>query len=78
LLVKVKLFGIPDQALRVEEFQLTLEASATVKDVLDRIHVQDRGYLYTVREGIRLNEQTSLRDGDELLVFPPITGGDAD
>lgn len=77
VLVRVKVFGVPGQALRVEEFQATLEESATVKDVLDQIQVQDRSYIYTVRDGIRLNEQTPLRDGDELLVFPPITGGHA-
>lgn len=73
--VRVKLFGAPQHALRVEELTLNLEESATVKDVLDRLSVEDRTYLYTVREGLRLTEDAPLRDGDELMVFPPITGG---
>lgn len=74
-MVKVKLFGTPGQALRVDEFTLTLGEPATVKDVLDRIPVQDRTYLYTVRDGMRLSEDSRVNDGDELLIFPPITGG---
>ncbi len=73
--VKVKLFAAPGLALESRELHLELDESATMKDILDQLPLKDKSYLYMVREGIKLNADSRLNDGDEVLVFPPIAGG---
>ncbi len=73
--VRVKLYGASTSGIEKNELELNLREDATAQDVINQVPVQDRGYLYVVRAGIRLLENAPLRDGDELLVFPPVTGG---
>jgi len=73
--VRVKIFGAPMLALESNELMLELGEEATTEDLLKSIPVKDRDYLYIVREGIRLKPSTKLKDGDEILVVPPIAGG---
>ncbi len=73
--VKVKLYGASMSGIEKNELELDLREDATTQDLIDKLPVQDRVYLYVVRDGIRLLENARLRDGDEILVFPPVTGG---
>lgn len=73
--VRVKIFGAPSLALESKELTLELGEDATTKDLLNSIPIQDKAYLYIVRDGIRLNSSSKLNDGDEILVVPPIAGG---
>jgi len=73
--VKVKIFGAPSLALESRELTLELGEDATVGDLLSSVTVKDKDYLYIVREGIRLTPSSRLRDGDEILLIPPIAGG---
>jgi len=73
--VRVKLYGSSPRGLEKSELELELREDATTQDAIDRLPVRDKVYLYVVREGMRLDQHTRLRDGDELLVFPPVTGG---
>ncbi len=73
--VRVKIFGAPSLALESKELTVELREDATTEDLLNSIPVKDKDYLYTVREGIRLNASSKLNDGDEILVVPPIAGG---
>ncbi len=75
LRVRVKIFGAPSLALESRELTLELGEDATTEDLLNSISVEDKGYLYIVREGVRLNPSSKLKDGDEILVVPPIAGG---
>jgi molybdopterin converting factor small subunit len=52
-----------------------LKDNATTEDLLNQILVEDKNYLYIVREGIRLSRSSKLKDGDEVLIVPPIAGG---
>ena len=74
--VKIKLYGASAGGLEKSELELELPENATTQDVVNQLPVRDRVYLYVVRDGIRLSQDARLRDGDELLVFPPVTGGD--
>jgi len=73
--VKVKIFGAPSLALEMRELTLELSDDATAEDLLNSVSVQDKNYLYIVREGIRLTKSSKLKDGDEILLVPPIAGG---
>ena len=73
--VKVKIFGAPSLALESRELTLELKENTTAADLLNSVSVEDKDYLYTVREGIRLTPSSRLRDGDEILLVPPIAGG---
>src|SRR5512136_622275 len=76
--VTVKLYGSSTGGLEKRELFLDLKENATAQDAVDHLPVEDRLYLYVVRNGMRLDQDARLRDGDELLVFPPITGGGGD
>ena len=73
--VKVKIFGAPSLALEIKELTLQLRKDATAGDLLNSITIKDKDYLYVVREGIRLTRSSRLKDGDEILLVPPIAGG---
>lgn len=73
--VRVKIFAAPSLALESREIILELADDATADDLLDAIPVQEKRYLYIVRDGIRLDRSSRLRDGDEVLLIPPIAGG---
>jgi molybdopterin converting factor small subunit len=73
--VRVKIFAAPSLALESRELTVELKDNATTEDLLNSIQVEDKNYLYIVREGIRLKPSSKLNDGDEVLVVPPIAGG---
>lgn len=74
--VKIKLYGASAGGLEKSELELDLREDATTQDAVNHLPVRDRVYLYVVRDGMRLSQDARLRDGDTLLVFPPVTGGD--
>ena len=73
--VKVKLYGSSPEGLEKSELELDLQEDATTQDAVDKLPVRDKIYLYVVRNGVRLDQDARLKDGDELLIFPPVTGG---
>ena len=73
--VRVKIFGAPSMALEMRELTLELSKDATADELLNSIPIRDRNYLYIVREGVRLTRSSKLKDGDEILLVPPIAGG---
>jgi len=76
--VMIKLYGASTGGLEKRELVLDLREDATAQDVIDHLPVRDRLYLYVVRDGMRLDQDAPLRDGDQLLVFPPVAGGEGD
>jgi molybdopterin converting factor small subunit len=75
LRVKVKVFGAPSLSLESKELTLELNDNATTEDLLKSLPVKEKDYLYVVRDGLRLNSTSKIKDGDEILVVPPIAGG---
>lgn len=73
--VKIRIFGAPSLALEIRELELRLSKNATAQDLLNSISIEDKNYLYIVREGIRLTRSSKLEDGDDILLVPPIAGG---
>ena len=74
--VKIKLYGASAGGLEKSDLELELRENATTQDAVNQLPVRDRVYLYVVRDGMRLSQDARLRDGDQLLVFPPVTGGE--
>ena len=75
LKVRVKIFGAPSLSLERKELTIELSENATTEDLLKSLPVEDKDYLYVVREGIRLGAGAKINDGDEILIVPPIAGG---
>ena len=74
--VRIKLYGASAGGLEKSELELELNENSTAQDAVNQLPVRDRVYLYVVRDGMRLSQDARLRDGDQLLVFPPVTGGE--
>jgi molybdopterin converting factor small subunit len=62
-------------SLESRELTLKLGEDATAEDMLNSLTVKNKDYLYMVREGIRLDNSSKLKDGDEILLIAPIAGG---
>ena len=73
--VRVKIFGAPSLTLESREVEVKLGQNATTQDLLDTLVIENKDYLYIVRDGIRLTSSSKLHDGDEILIIPPIAGG---
>ena len=79
--VTLKLFAIYQETLGVPEKALTLPVGTTAGDVRDRLiaeHPSLAEWKDLTRFGLNLQfaeADTVLRDGDELVLIPPVSGG---
>ncbi len=60
---------------RDRSIELDLEQGATVGHALGRLGLKEGDVGLVVRNGISLEAHEALRDGDILLIFPPLSGG---
>lgn len=79
--VRVLLFGAAREAAGGDEFALELRAGATASDALAEITRRypklgnfGRSLLVAVNEEYA-DAETPVRDGDEVAIFPPVSGG---
>jgi sulfur-carrier protein len=79
--VTVKLFAVYQETFARPELTLTLPQQSTVNDVLN-ILIREQPQLATWREvtrfGVNLQfvePNTVLREGDEIVLIPPVSGG---
>jgi molybdopterin synthase sulfur carrier subunit len=79
--VTVKLFAIYQEAYGTSELVWTFPADAPVGAVQDRV-LQEHPELEQWRDRTRLGlnlqfvaPETPLRDGDEVVLIPPVSGG---
>ncbi|MBT9311902.1 MoaD/ThiS family protein [Leptothoe kymatousa] len=79
--IKLKLFAAYQEALGQPEVSLSLPEGTTVKELCDRICNQYpdlKQWQNLTRFGINLQfveADTSLQDGDEVVLIPPVSGG---
>ena len=56
---------------------LELPEDARVSDVLARLRIPERVPFLSVVNGHEVEDPHPLHDGDELTIFPPLSGGSA-
>ncbi len=79
--VTVKLFAAYQEAYGVSELRLDFPVGATVAHVRDRL-LQEQPQLHQWRDltrfGVNLQfvePDTALKNGDEVVLIPPVSGG---
>jgi molybdopterin synthase sulfur carrier subunit len=83
-MIEVKYFARFREELETESEQLDVTQAATVEDLLvtlrarggawSRLFAQDQRVMMAVNQELASRE-TTLQDGDEVALFPPVTGG---
>ena len=79
--VVVKLFAVYQEVLGLEEIQLSLPNHTPVAEVLEQLlqtHPELKPWQTLTRFGVNLqlvSPETLLRDGDEVVLIPPVSGG---
>ncbi|MFQ5701781.1 MAG: MoaD/ThiS family protein [Acidobacteriota bacterium] len=81
MLIGVKLFASYRELIGEEELQLELEEGSTVGEALRLIKehypvLAEQGYSPMTACNLKhVSKQHCLSDGDELAIFPPVSGG---
>lgn len=81
MLISVKLFASYRELIGEEEIQLELDEESTVGEALRLIKehypvLAEQGYSpMTACNLEHVSKQHRLSDGDELAIFPPVSGG---
>ena len=79
--ITVKLFAIFQEVLATDELQINLESGTSVSTIFDRLvsnHPHLEKWRSLTRYAVNLNfvdPQTILKNGDEVALIPPVSGG---
>jgi molybdopterin converting factor subunit 1 len=79
--IRVKLFAILRDKARTPEFPLDVREGASVADAVEALlarHPELRPFAGRVAFAVnlsRVDAATVLKDGDELALLPPVSGG---
>jgi molybdopterin converting factor subunit 1 len=83
-MIRILYFASLRERVGIEAESLALEATACVGDLLERLRARDATWAAalgsTQRVLVAVNQEmarpeTPLADGDEVALFPPVTGG---
>jgi len=81
MLITVKLFASYRELLGEEEVHLEMEEGVTVGEALDLLKshfpaLAEQGYSPLTAVNLQhVSKRHPLQDGDELAIFPPVSGG---
>ena len=79
--ITVKLFAIFQEVFATNEMQINLKSGASVSQIFDRLvsqHPNLEKWRSLTRYAVNLNfaePQTILKNGDEVALIPPVSGG---
>ncbi|OYQ62387.1 molybdopterin synthase sulfur carrier subunit [Pseudanabaena sp. SR411] len=79
--ITVKLFAIFQEVIATDEMQIKLESGTSVSTIFDRLvsqHPHLEKWRSLTRYAVNLNfvdPQTILKNGDEVALIPPVSGG---
>lgn len=77
--VKIRLFGnlgshLPEGGSR-SSFTKVLHEETMVRDLVKELHIPGEIFFIVVVNGMRVNPEHRLKDGDEVNMFRPTGGG---
>ena len=81
--IRVRLFAIQRELAGTREVGLDLDDGATVADAWDALVAQHpalapgRDFVRFARNGTYADASTTVEDGDEVAMIPPVSGGDS-
>jgi molybdopterin converting factor subunit 1 len=81
IVVRVKFFAAPREAMGTGKIELTIPAGATVAELLELLTEKYpvlRAYTRFISVAVNrayVGMQTELHDGDEIACLPPVGGG---
>jgi sulfur-carrier protein len=79
--ITVKLFAIFQEVFATDEIQMQLASGTSVSQIFDRLvsqHPNLEKWRSLTRYAVNLNfadPQTILKNGDEVALIPPVSGG---
>jgi molybdopterin synthase sulfur carrier subunit len=79
--ITVKLFAIFQEVFATDQIQINLKSGTSVSQIFDRIvsqHPHLEQWRSLTRYAVNLNfaePQTILKNGDEVALIPPVSGG---
>lgn len=77
--VKVKLYATLRKYLPGTEIgeavEFEISEGTTINELLDKIGVENKEIKITLINGVKKDLEYILKDGDLLVVFPPVGGG---
>ncbi len=82
--VRLLFFASLKDIVGTRQMQMTLPSGATVSDVLSHLETnyprmkEYRPVVLTAVNEEYVDHNTSVRDGDEVAIFPPVSGGEVD
>src|SRR3982751_72890 len=83
--VRLLFFGAARDIAGASEIELDLKSPATAGSALEEIRARytelrrfGRSLLFAVNQEYAQQEDLAVRDGDELAVFPPVSGGEGE
>ena len=73
--IRVKLMGMLKEKTP-SDGKLELPSAATIADALHVLAIPvDRVQVFTVNGALARDQETPIKEGDELVIFPPVGGG---
>ncbi len=73
--ITVHLYGNFRKLADSPSFPLEVEEGSSLKELMDRLHLPDPVYRMALINNIRVQEDTILKNGDDVHIFQPVGGG---
>lgn len=80
MIIEIKVFSslrknVPSSNHPLDKDKWDVKEGATVGDVLEMLHLAERGDLILLVNGHHTDKENVLSEGDALSILPPIGGG---
>jgi molybdopterin converting factor small subunit len=78
--IEVKLFFdlakyLPPEASKSNSVSISLKEGSTIQELIDKLNLPPKMTKVILVNGIKPKNETKLKDGDLVAIFPPMAGG---